>query len=151
MKNGFQINKCRYASNRHVFYRLRTFRRPNIGPVVSPYIFSVLRTAPQAELRREESGHPGQILNLFVCIHLRPSAVIGCSFTAEAQRTLRKDNFCLSGDGDKQKGSSSERIKDRFRQVVFAQSPSPDWAKNLFSAHSASLRLSPTHTSNLRS
>jgi hypothetical protein len=28
-----------------------------------------------------------------------------------------------------------------FRPVVFAQSPSPDWAKQIFSANSASLRL----------
>ncbi len=37
-------------------------------------------------------------------------------FTAESQRTLRRDVFCLSEDDDKQKGSSSERIKDGFRQ-----------------------------------
>ncbi len=30
---------------------------------------------------------------------------------------------------------------DGFRPVVFAQSPSPDWAKGKFSADSASLRL----------
>ncbi len=30
---------------------------------------------------------------------------------------------------------------DKFRPVVFAQSPSPDWAKGKFSADSASLRL----------
>ncbi len=32
-------------------------------------------------------------------------------------------------------------FKKGFRQVVFAQSPSPDWAKQIFSANSASLRL----------
>jgi hypothetical protein len=32
-------------------------------------------------------------------------------------------------------------FRDGFRPVVFAQSPSPDWAKQIFSANSASLRL----------
>jgi hypothetical protein len=32
-------------------------------------------------------------------------------------------------------------FRDRFRPVVFAQSPFPDWAKQIFSANSASLRL----------
>ncbi len=32
-------------------------------------------------------------------------------------------------------------IRDGVRSVVFAQSPSPDWAKQIFSANSASLRL----------
>ncbi len=32
-------------------------------------------------------------------------------------------------------------FKNGFRPVVFAQSPSPDWAKQIFSATSASLRL----------
>ncbi len=64
-------------------------------------------------------------------------------FTAEAQRTLRDDNFCLSGDDDKQKGlhlEDSDLWLGR-RPRVFAQSPSPDWAKVKFSANSAPLRL----------
>ncbi len=32
-------------------------------------------------------------------------------------------------------------FRDGYRPVDFAQSPSPDWAKQIFSANSASLRL----------
>ena len=42
-------------------------------------------------------------------------------------------------------------FRDGFRAVVFAQSPSPDWAKGKFSAHSAPLRLLANHSPRRRS
>ncbi len=52
-------------------------------------------------------------------------------------------SFCvlraLRGDIPSRMLCPSE-FRDGFRPVVFAQSPSPDWAKHIFSANSVSLR-----------
>ncbi len=52
---------------------------------------------------------------------------------AESAESAENFIFCLSGDDDKQKIAL-------LKTVSFAQSSSPDWAKILTSAYSASLR-----------